>query len=196
MIYCNKSEKSYCCPDGAPREGHKLYLFLFSPLEKYTPSPASEKKQPWKLNPEDETELRDGLRGRDRKPRWIEIEVVTKMLLRLKRLVPRCSTLTESIVASQPEKKLRYPLLPSHHLSRLTPKRFLDIHKVSAIAPPPFFSFHSFFLLWHWFTPKMREKSNFKIEFLSICYPYNMGYLLFVKLPFVFEKMNFFADCK
>ncbi|KAK7267988.1 hypothetical protein RIF29_20670 [Crotalaria pallida] len=48
------------------------------------------------------------------------------MLRRLNRLTPLCSSLQDSIVplTTQPEK-----ILPSPHLARLTPQRFLDIYQ-------------------------------------------------------------------
>ncbi|RYQ97915.1 hypothetical protein Ahy_B08g093994 isoform B [Arachis hypogaea] len=59
-------------------------------------------------------------------------------MIGLKRLLPRCSTLSrtlnlnlrDSVVDSISEKNLHYPIL----LPRLTPKRFLDIHQMRSKA--------------------------------------------------------------
>ncbi|MED6180641.1 hypothetical protein PIB30_011947 [Stylosanthes scabra] len=59
-------------------------------------------------------------------------------MIGLKRLLPRCSTLTrtltlnlrDSVVGSMPEKNLHYPIL----LSRVTPKRYLDIYQMRSKA--------------------------------------------------------------
>ncbi|MED6132912.1 hypothetical protein PIB30_023318 [Stylosanthes scabra] len=59
-------------------------------------------------------------------------------MIGLKRLLPRCSILSrtltlnlrDSVVGSMPDKNLHYPIL----LSRVTPKRFLDIHQMRSKA--------------------------------------------------------------
>ncbi|KAE9585791.1 hypothetical protein Lal_00010354 [Lupinus albus] len=49
-------------------------------------------------------------------------------MLRLKRLTPKYSYFRDSIVPITHHENLNYPL-PSHHFSRFTPKRFLDIYQ-------------------------------------------------------------------